>query len=131
MAWWDLVIEQLAVNEEIMTPGAGIDGGGRKRPFYVQRISPLRITITSGEAEVPIEKECVDALEAAFTANPLASFRAASLHANEPFPDSADALIRQTTGSSLARGNYVCAILERVNLVSYGMQGRRKIIRLP
>lgn len=45
-----------------------------------------------------------------------------------PCPDSADEVIRQKTGSNLARGNYICAILEHCGLVKYEMLAHKKVI---
>ena len=39
-------------------------------------------------------------------------------------------LIREATGSELARGNYICSILEHCGLVRYSMRGNQKGIEL-
>lgn len=53
----------------------------------------------------------------------------ASSH-GEPFEGSADALIRERTGSDLARGNYVCSILVHFGLLVYAMHGNQKGVQV-
>ena len=130
MPWWNVVFRSLNIGDTLFTPGRGLDGGNRRRPFTIISIESSSITIKSGKSSIRIEKECFDAIEDSFRENLEVKLRVASLHTNEPFPNSADELIRNATGSSLARGNYVCSILERCNLVRYSMLGNKKVIVL-
>ena len=129
MAWWELVLEKIDVREELFTPGRGLKGSHRK-PFIIESIGPFDIIIASGKSEIHLEKECFDVIEEAFIANPSLWLRVAALHKSEPFEDSVDKIVREATGSQLARGNYICAILEHCGLVRYSMQGNKKGVEL-
>ncbi|MCL5063433.1 MAG: hypothetical protein M1443_09605 [Nitrospirae bacterium] len=83
------------------------------------------------ESDIKLERLCFDTIEDAFNNNHDLWLRVASSHDNEPFENSVDKLIRAATGSNLARGNYVCSILEKCGLVRYAMRGNRKGIKLP
>ena len=125
MAWWELVLEKIDVRDELFTPGRG-PTGSRRKPFIIESIGPFDIIIASGKSEIRLEKECFDVIEEAFITNPLLWLRVAALHNNEPFENSADKLVREATGSQLARGNYICAILKHCGLVRYAMRGNKK-----
>ena len=129
MPWWNAVRQVLVVGNTLMTPGRGMQGMGQ-RPFIVEGIEPDKILVHSGNHKIPLSIQCFDAIEQAFRHDPHIKLRIASLHSNEAFPDSADAVIREATQSSLARGNYVCSILVHCKLVKYVMQGGRKCISL-
>jgi hypothetical protein len=134
MTWWDTVINTLKEGDKLFTPGRGPDGGNKKRPFWIEKKLSIKIYIKSGKIEtplIPIEKECFDFIEQAFNQNKFLQLRVASKHDNEPFENSADQLCRIKTGSNLARGNYVCSILEYCKLVKYSMYGNKKTIVLP
>ena len=131
MSWWDVISETTNTGNILFTPGRGLDGGNKKKPFKVISIGNSGIIIQSGSYPINIEKECFVAIEKVFQDNPKAQLRVASLHSNEPFKNSADAIIRTATGSNLARGNYVCSILEYCGLVKYSMQVNKKVIVLP
>lgn len=65
-------------------------------------------------------------IEEAFITNPSLWLRIAALHDNEPFENSVDKVVREATGSQLARGNYISSILEHCGLVRYAMRGNKK-----
>ncbi|HPD57890.1 MAG TPA: hypothetical protein PKW17_11665 [Smithellaceae bacterium] len=130
MSWWNGVYEIIKESDLIYTPGSGLSGGNKKRPFWIHKKDPSKITIKSGKSEVPLVKECFDTVEDAFKNKKIQWLRVASSHSNVPFDESADQLIRESTQSKLARGNYVCAILEYCGLVKYSMLGNKKVIKL-
>lgn len=108
MSWWSTIVGKILLHGELWTPGTGVDGGDKRRPFYIDGINATEIVILSEEAAIKLERDCFDVIEAGFRANPDLSLRIASKVSMTPFPDSADALIREATGSQLALGNYVC-----------------------
>ena len=130
MSWWNGVYEIIKESDLIYTPGSGLSGGNKKRPFWIHKKDPSKITIKSGKSDVPLIKECFDTIEDAFKNKKIQWLRVASSHSNVPFDESADQLIRESTQSKLARGNYVCAILEYCGLVKYSMLGNKKVIKL-
>lgn len=131
MVWWDSVLKRIEVGDIFYTPGRGMEGGNKKKPFSVISKETSKITLHSGEkSKIPLLKGCFDVIEEAFKSKKYLWLRVASAH-GEPFPNSADELIRQATKSDLARGNYVCALLEHCGLVKYSMMGNKKIIELP
>lgn len=129
MSWWNSIFAIINEGDVLQTPGTV--NGARRKNFTVLFKEALVIKIGSGSSIINIQRECFDAVETAFNQNPALWLRVASLKDNEPLPDSADRLIREATGSSLARGNYVCAILEHCGLVSYSRRGNWKVIVLP
>jgi len=131
ISWWNEVCEKIREGDLIYTPGGGLSGGNKKRPFWIHKKDPSKITIKSGKSEIPLVKECFDTIEDALKNKKMQRLRVASSHSNVPFDDTADMLIRESTDSKLARGNYVCAILECCGLVKYSMIGNRKVIKLP
>lgn len=130
MSWWDTVYKTVNVGDVLHTPGKGLDGGSKKRPFEILSKDKSKIIVGSGDAKVPSVKECFDTIEAALRSGNHRWLRVASTHDNEPFRDSADELIRKSTDSQLARGNYVCSILENRGLVKYSMIVKKKVISL-
>lgn len=100
------------------------------KTFLVKKIGNDTITIKSGKSFLSLEKLCFDAVEEFFRENPDSKLRVASLRSNKPLDGSADKIIREKTGSNLARGNYVCAILEEFGLVKYVMDGNVKYIKI-
>lgn len=128
MSWWDSIIATVNQGDVLQTPGTV--NGARRRSFPIVSKSNTVIEIDTG-SPINLDKPCFDAIETAFEQSSALWLRVASLHANEPLPDSADKEIRQATGSNLARGNYVCAILEHCGLVNYSRKGNWKIIVLP
>ncbi len=129
MAWWDLILEKIDIESKLYTPGKGLQGLRRKL-FTILAIDSSKIIIGSGTSRIPLEKKCFDAVENAFSNNTLLWLRVAALHDNEPFENSVDKLVRDVTGSKLARGNYISSILEYYGLVRYSMRGNRKGIEL-
>jgi hypothetical protein len=129
MAWWELVLGKLNVGDELLTPGRGLQGS-RRKSFKVIIKSLLSIHIVSGNSTIPLERLCFDTVEKAFSENPLLWLRVAALHESEPFENSVDKLVRDATGSRLARGNYICSILEHCGLLRYSMRGNRKVVEL-
>lgn len=129
MAWWETVYENIHVGHEFQTPGKGIEGTGAKL-FKVIYKEPDLIIILTGGACLPLERSCIEAIEDAFRRNPQSTWRISSLHDKDPYPDSADRLIRERTGANLARGNYVCSILKSIGLVRYVMVGNKKNMEL-
>jgi hypothetical protein len=129
MGWWDLILEKIDIGDKLYTPGRGLQGLRRKL-FTILEIDSLKITIGSGMSEIPLEKKCFDVVENAFSINSLLWLRVAALHDSEPCENSVDKLVRDATGSQLARGNYICAILEHCGLVRYSMHGDKKGIEL-
>jgi len=130
MHWWEKILREILVGEKLFTPGAGIDGGNRKRLFIIDSVTTSAIDVLSGNAHIKLEKTCFDVIEEAFVDNGQLWLRCASIRANEPLEDSADKIIRERTHSQLARGNYVCSILEKTRVVKYSMRGNRKGIEL-
>lgn len=130
MAWWELVLEKILVGDDLLTPGRGLQGS-RRKPFKIESISPSTLHIGSGNSTIPLERLCFDTVEKAFSENPLLWLRVAALHDNEPFENSVDKLIRDATGSQLARANYICSLLEHCGIVRYSMRGNKKGIELP
>ncbi len=131
MSWWDTVVGKLKKGDELHTPGRGLTGGNRKKPFIIDSLDHSCIIVQSGQSMIPLIKECFDVVEDYFKANPLGWLRVASKHDSEPFDNSADKLMRDATQSQLARGNYVCAILVNCGLTMYAMQVNKKVIVLP
>ena len=129
MNWWSKIISTITVGSTLKTPGRGIPAT-RQGTFTVNNVNPAWLIIESGQGQIILEKICFEIVERTFTANPAIRLRVASLHDNVPFPDSVDKLIRDATGSNLARGNYVSSILVHCNLVKYAMNGRQKVIVL-
>jgi hypothetical protein len=129
MSWRDVILDKINIGDKLFTPGRGTEGA-RKKPFTILSKHPERIIILSGNSSVPLEKECFDIVEEAFSSNPLLWLRVASLHDNEAFENSVDKLVRDATGSQLARGNYICSILEHCGLARYSMRGNKKGIEL-
>jgi hypothetical protein len=131
MKWWDVVYGTVTVGDSLFTPGRGLDGGNKRKPFRVIKKLIDRINVQSGAYLIPLDKACFDAIEEAFTDYPHLWLRVASIKEIPALSGSADELIRKRTGSNLARGNYVCSILEYCGLVRYAMEGNRKGIVLP
>lgn len=131
MSWWDMVCKIINVGDVLYTPGRGIDGGSKKKPFKVLSKDQSKIIVVSGKTKVPLVKICFNAIEEALNSNKHLWLRVASSHDNKPFKDSADEVIRKATNSQLARGNYVCSILEYCVLVKYSMMVNKKVIKLP
>ncbi|MEJ5226826.1 hypothetical protein [Thermodesulfovibrio sp.] len=129
MSWWDEVIRRIKEGDEFLTPGRGLEGRNSS-PFKIHRVSWNEIMVLSGRSIIPLEKVCFDVLEKAFNDEPELKLRVASVRATEPLEGSADKLIREATGSNLARANYVCAILEKYGFVTYVMDGNVKCIGL-
>ncbi|MDO9527966.1 MAG: hypothetical protein Q7J27_02270, partial [Syntrophales bacterium] len=130
MYWWKIVSEKVSGGNILFTPGRGMKGLNKKS-FEITENSADIIRILSGESTIPLERECFNTIEEAFKENPSLQLRVAALRDNKPLEGSADELIRNATGSQLARGNYVCSILEYCGLVQYKMKGRKKVIVLP
>lgn len=130
MSWWDIVCQKVNVRDELFTPGMGLDSGSKKRPFTIRSKDTSKIIIHSGNCNVPLDKKCFDVVEDALSGGHYHCLRVASLRSNEALDHSADKLIRRATKSNLARGNYVCALLEHCKLVKYAMQGKKKVIVL-
>jgi len=128
MSWWDIVSSRLKEGDVLFTPGRGKEGH-RRKPFEIISITSIDIVILSSKSSIQSERKCFDTIEAEYLRNPMSAFRVAALH-DRPLPDSADKLIREATGNDLARGNYVCSILERCGLVRYEIQGNKKFIVL-
>lgn len=128
MAWWDIVLQQIKQNDSLQTPGRGVNKT-RSQPFKIISKHSSEIVIGSGKSTISIERLCFDTIEKAFAEYPGRWLRVASLH-DQALEDSADKLIRESTGSQLARGNYVCSMLEHCGLVRYTLRGERKGIEL-
>jgi hypothetical protein len=128
MPWWDSIYECVNQGDVLNTPGT--IRGARRKNFTIILKDASVIKIDSG-SPIKIPKECFDTIETAFNQNPNLWLRVASIKDNEPLPNSADRLIRDATGSNLARGHYVCAILEHCGLVDYSSRGQWKVIVLP
>lgn len=129
MAWWPSITSKLSVGLMLLTPGCGVPPT-RQGTFSIHAINPSEIIIESGQDQIILEKLCFDTVEQTLIANPAIRLRVASLHENFPLPNSVDKLIRDATGSNLARGNYVSSILAYCNLVKYAMNGKQKVIIL-
>ena len=129
MSWWELVSGKVNPGDKLFTPGRGLQGL-RKKAFSILSKGSSKIIIASGSSRIPLDRLCFDTIERAFHKNPYIWLRVAALRDNEPLKDSADKLIREATGSQLARGNYVCSILEHCGLVRYSMRGNQKGIEL-
>ena len=89
-----------------------------------------KIIVGSGSSKIPLIKQCFDVVENNLVSKEGFWLRVASIKENLPLDDSADKLIREATKSQLARGNYVCAILEHCGLVKYSMMVNKKVIKL-
>ncbi len=131
MSWWDVVYGKILVGDKFLTPGYGIDGGNKRKPFKVIKKLTDKIDILSGDYSIPISKECFDIIERAFANDPTLWLRVAAIKECRALPGSADELIKKGTGSNLARANYICSMLEYYGLVRYTMNGKRKVIVLP
>lgn len=129
MSWWDMVYKSVNVGDELYTPGRGMDGGNRRKLFTIYSKEPLKIVVHSGDSNVPLIKECFEVVEEALMSRKYRCLRVASIRDKEALDGSADKLIRQATNSNLARGNYVCSILEHCELVRYDMQDNKKVIK--
>jgi len=129
MSWWKIVTEKVSEGNMLFTPGRGIKGLNKK-PFKITENGADIIRILSGKSLIPLERKCFDTIEKAFQENVFLQLFVAALH-EKPLEGSADMLIRNATGSQLARGNYVCSMLEYCGLVQYKMKGRKKVIALP
>jgi len=129
MGWWEVILEKINTRDKLFTPGRGPEGA-RKKPFTILSKDLESISILSGKSAILLEKDCFEVVEEAYSHNPLLWLRVASLRDNEPFENSVDKLVREATGSQLARGNYICAILEHCGLVRYAMRGNKKGIEL-
>jgi len=127
--WWEGVQNNLKTGERLLTPGRGMKGG-RQKTFEIFSIDSNAITIMSGKSLIPLERVCFNSIQKAFEENPNHWLRAASLHTSQPLENSVDKLVRDATGSDLARGNYICAILEHLGFVQYSMRGNKKGIEL-
>jgi hypothetical protein len=125
MGWWESILVKTEIGGRFFTPGKGPEKLGKK-PFAVISKDSERLIILSGKSAIPLEKHCFEVVEEAFSHNPLIWLRVASLRDNEPFENSVDKLVREATGSQLARGNYICSILEHCGLVRYAMRGKKK-----
>jgi len=130
MSWWKIVSEKVSEGDILFTPGRGMKGLNKK-PFKITEKGADIIRILSGNSLIPLERKCFDTIEEAFKESSSLQLRVAALKDNKPLEGSADKLIRNATGSQLARGNYVCSILEYCGLVQYKMKGRKKVIVLP
>lgn len=130
MTWWNIIHNRVHLGNTLHTPGRGIPSVN-SRPFKIFSKDSAKIVISSGSGLIRLEKSCFDTIARAFNNKPSLWLRIASLHENVPFQDSADEIIRSVTGSNLARGNYVCSILEHCKLVKFAMKGNRKVIVLP
>jgi len=128
MGWWEVILDKINTRDKLFTPGRGPEGT-RKKTFTILSKDMERIFILSGKSPIPLEKDCFEIVEKAFCNNPTLWLRVAALHDNEPFENSVDKLVRDVTGSKLARGNYICSILEHCELVRYSMCGNRKGIK--
>ena len=129
MSWWQKIYENINSGDNFETPGEGIERIARGI-FEVIGKNIDKIIIRSGKSMIPLEESCFEVIEEFFNESPHGRLRIAAVHGNEPFMDSADKLIRERSGSQLARANYVCSILENELLVCYVMQGNRKYIEL-
>jgi hypothetical protein len=130
MHWWEKVLNEVKAGDQLFTPGTGIDGGNRKRPFTIDSTTSSAIEISSGKAHIKLERACFDVIEESFNGKRNLWLRCASIRTNEALENSADKLIRERTHSQLARGNYICSILEKSGLVKYAMKVNRKGIEL-
>ena len=129
MFWWKIVSEKVSEGNILFTPGRGMKGLNKK-PLKITEKGADIIRILSGNSLIPLERKCFDIIEKAFQENAFLQLFVAALH-EKPLEGSADMLIRNATGSQLARGNYVCSILEYCGLVQYKMTGRKKVMVLP
>ena len=130
MLWWAKMSQEIKAGDNLLTPGAGISGGGRQRIFTINSIKSSVIEISSGKVCIKLARLCFDVIEEAFNDNSRLWLRCASTHTIEALDGSADKLIREKTKSQLARGNYVCSILEKSGVVKYSMRGNKKGIEL-
>ena len=129
MGWWEVISDKINTRDKLFTPGRGPEKT-REKPFTILSKDLERIFILSGKSPIPLEKDCFEIVEKAFSDNPTLWLRVASLHDSEAFENSADKLVREGTCSQLARGNYICALLEHFGLVGYTMHGNKKGIEL-
>ena len=127
MSWWDEVYNNIGVGRELQTPGRGEERIGAK-PFKIIYKEPDLFIILTGKSCLPLEKSCFEVIEEAMNINHYLKLRISSVKDNQPLKDTADKLIRERTGSNLARGNYVCSILNEVGLVRYVMFANKKWI---
>lgn len=130
MLWWAKILQEIKAGDNLFTPGAGIKGGSRQRIFTINSVNSSVIEISSGNACIKLERACFEVIEEAFNDNSRLWLRCASIRNNEALDGSADKLIRDRTDSQLARGNYVCSILEKSGVVKYSMRGNKKGIEL-
>ena len=70
MKWWDVVYGTVTVGDSLFTPGRGLDGGNKRKPFKAIKKLIDRINVQSGACLIPLDKACFDAIEEAFTGNP-------------------------------------------------------------
>jgi hypothetical protein len=129
MSWWGIILENVHEGDVLDTPGRGLVGLV-KRHFKIGHKNSTVIYLHSGESRIPLDRQCVDTVEKAFQENASLHLFVAALH-DKPMAGSTDELIRKATGSQLARGNYVCSILQHCGLVEYKMKGTKKVIVLP
>lgn len=127
MSWWDIVFKNVKIEEKFKTPGRGLYSLNAK-DFKVIYKDSERLVILAGRSCIPLDKKCFDALEDTFKQQPNIKLRVSTVRQKEPEKNSADEIIRYKTGSNLPCANYICAILEKLNLVKYEMDGERKCI---
>ncbi len=128
MSWWEIILEKVHKGDVLDTPGRGLAGLG-KGNFKIEEKNTAIIYVHSGKYRIPLERKCLDTIEKAFQENANLYLFVAALH-DKPLAGSADELIRKATGSDLARGNYVCSMLQHCGLVQYKMEGTKKAIVL-
>ena len=131
MTWWEIVCEKVNPEDVFYTPGSGKDGGKKQKPFFIISKDASKISILSGHSPIPLTKECFNIVEEALMSKKYLWLRIAAIREKDALENSADKLIKQGTGSYLARANYVCALLEHYKLVKYAMKVRKKVIELP
>lgn len=130
MSWWGIIFKKVHEGDVLDTPGRGLVGLA-KGHFKIGQKNSAAIYLHSGKSRIPLDKKCFDTIEKAFHENANLYLFVAAVHKKPALPGSADELIRNATGSELARGNYVCSILKHCGLVQYKMEGTKKAIVLP
>jgi hypothetical protein len=130
MSWWESLLGKFRGGDVLDTPGKGL-AGLKKGHFKIEQINSAVIYLHSGKSRIPLERKCFDTIEKAFQENARLHLFVAALHEKPALEGSADELIRKETGSELARGNYVCSMLQHCGLVQYKMKGTKKVIVLP
>lgn len=129
MSWWQRILETIEIGDEIYTPGRGMEGN-RQRPFTIIDKDRESLIIKCGRSPNKIKRKCFDCIEGALEENNYLKLRISSVREREPLPNSCDKIIREEARVNLPIGNYVCAILEKIEVVKYVMDGRRKCIEL-